>query len=84
MREDALRTTVELTDTNRERLLVTAARRKEKGFSAIVNEALDLFFTEDADHERRLREVLQLAGSISDETAERMHAHVRESRASWR
>jgi predicted DNA-binding protein len=38
-----MRTTIEIPDDQRARLLELAARRGEKGFSALVREALELY-----------------------------------------
>lgn len=43
-----MRTTIELSDEHRSRLVELAARRGEKGFSPIVEEALDLYFAREA------------------------------------
>ena len=42
-----MRTTVEIRDDQRAKLLEIAARRGEKGFSRVVQEALDLFLREE-------------------------------------
>src|SRR3972149_4767993 len=44
-----MRTTVEITDEQRARLLELAARRGEKGFSKLVQEALERFIDEVED-----------------------------------
>lgn len=82
--EVLVRTTVELKDEHRAHLLALAARRGEKGFSKIIEEALDQYFSgEDAMVEQR-RKVLALRGSISAEDAEHLRATSREIRDSWR
>jgi hypothetical protein len=79
-----MRTTIELTPTQRARLLATAARRGEKGFSAIVGEALDRYFDGEAARLDRLERALSAIGSISDEEADRMEADASAIRSPWR
>jgi len=82
----SVRTTVELTDRQRSRLLALAAARREKGFSSLVQEAIDRYLAEidAAEREAELRNGLAAIGSVGDEVAERMEATFRELRSSWR
>ncbi|MCB1008894.1 MAG: CopG family transcriptional regulator [Acidobacteria bacterium] len=81
-----MRTTVEISDEQRARLLALAAARGEKGFSKLVQEALDLYLEEIEGAERgaRIERALASIGSVSDEVAERMSRVSREIRESWR
>jgi biopolymer transport protein ExbB/TolQ len=79
-----MRTTIELTSTQRERLLAAAARRGEKGFSKIVGEALDRYFDEEAARLERVERALSTIGSISHEEADRMEADAAAIRSTWR
>jgi Arc/MetJ family transcription regulator len=81
-----MRTTIEIDDDVRAELLKSAAQAGAKGYSGIINEILKRHFgiRERLDREERARRLEALAGSISDETAERMHRTVRELREDWR
>jgi metal-responsive CopG/Arc/MetJ family transcriptional regulator len=79
-----VRTTIELSDDQRARLLAAAARRGEKGFSTLVQEAVDRYLQEEADRQERVRRALTLAGSLSDEAADALEASVRRLRETWR
>lgn len=79
-----MRTTVEITDEQRGQLLELAARRGEKGFSRLVQEALDRYLAESAGHREKLKEALEVLGSMSEEAAAGMESSVRELRSSWR
>ena len=81
-----MRTTVELTDEQRARLLELAARRGEKGFSKIVQEALDRYLAEHAvsAREARARGALSVLGTLGDKAADAMEERVRNIRAGWR
>ncbi len=63
-----MRTTIEIPDEQRARLLEIAGRRGEKGFSKLVQEALELYLN---DHERRdaVETAQRLQGRLSDEGA---------------
>lgn len=79
-----MRTTIELTPVQRERLLAAAARRGEKGFSSIVGEALDRYFDAEADRLERVERAISAIGSRSGESADRMEADAAGLRATWR
>jgi predicted transcriptional regulator len=81
-----MRTTIELTDDQRARLLALAARRGEKGFSRLVQQAIEEFLAKQAgeDYEARRKRALAAIGSLSDEEADEMRATVREMRKRWR
>jgi hypothetical protein len=79
-----MRTTIELRDDQRARLLALAAHRGEKGFSRIVEEALDRYFAEVEGRDRRRDEILALRGSLSAEDAAEIRANIRDLRRRWR
>lgn len=79
-----MRTTVEIRDDLRAKLLTLAAERGEKGYSRIVEEALELYLTERERSEEGLRELLALRGSLSDEDAEAVRGEIRKLRSGWR
>lgn len=81
-----MRTTIELDDEVRSALIQKAAERGDRGYSELVNEVLRRYLgiEDQLDREARAKRVRELAGSISDETAERMHRTVRELRERWR
>ncbi len=79
-----MRTTIEIPDDQRARLLEIAARRGEKGFSSIVQEALVQYFAEEEARDERIRMALGTLGTIDSEEADRMRASVTELRRSWR
>ncbi len=81
-----MRTTVELTPENHTALRELAARRGEKGYSRIVNDAIDRYVHADTQ-ERRARAIAALESSqgiISDEEGEELQANIRKWRESWR
>ncbi len=79
-----MRTTIEIRDEQRAKLLELAARRGEKGFSRLVQEALELYLDEIAARERRVDEALGAIGSLDDEDVKELRESVRRVRERWR
>lgn len=79
-----MRTTIEITAEQREQLMAIAARRGEKGFSKLVQQALDAFLkVRSRDAERRRRAVM-LKGALREPDAERLRDATHRIRESWR
>lgn len=64
-----MRTTVELDDELRAKLLSLAAKRGEKGFSRFVNEAVSLHLADLEGAREARRKALRLRGALSPEEA---------------
>jgi hypothetical protein len=80
----AMRTTVEIDDSQRAELLKLAAQRGDKGFSAIVREALDVYLKQHRAKREVVAQALKLRGSFSDDEADTLEASVRQLREKWR
>lgn len=77
-----MRTTIELTHRHHEALLVVARRRGLRGFSQVVQEALDAYLADlDGDE---VDSLLSLEGSLGDSEEREMRRRIQEARASWR
>jgi predicted transcriptional regulator len=79
-----MRTTIELRDDQRARLLEIAAQEGRKGFSHLIQEAVDRFLDEEADRRQEVAQALALVGAIGSEEAEALRTRTRELRVSWR
>jgi len=79
-----MRTTIEIPDELRAKLLELAARRGEKGFSALVAEAVARYVADEARRAERVREAVGSLGSLDDAAADALEVSVRELRAKWR
>ncbi|MGB8294919.1 MAG: hypothetical protein WCG85_05790 [Polyangia bacterium] len=79
-----MRTTVEITDAQRAGLLDLAARRGEKGFSRLVQEAVDRFLADEHAGKGRVEAALSLEGSMTAEAADELTASVARLRSNWR
>jgi len=79
-----MRTTIELPDDLRARLLAMAARRGEKGFSILVEEAVERYLDEHEKRRALVRDALSAVGSLSHEEGERIRDSARRARSTWR
>jgi predicted CopG family antitoxin len=79
-----MRTTIEITDEQRAKLLEAAGRRGEKGFSSIVKEALDQYFAGEAARRELIDRATEVIGSLTDEEADRLGSDTRRLRQTWR
>lgn len=79
-----MRTTIEITDEQRARLLDLAARRGEKGFSRLVQEALDTYLQEVQRRNEAVARALAVLGTFSEKSARRMKSSVETLRSQWR
>ena len=79
-----MRTTIELKDEHRARLLELTARRGEKGFSSLIAEALDAHLQRiDASEVARTR-ARRLRGCLSRKEADGLRKAAADLRESWR
>lgn len=79
-----MRTTVELKDEHRAKLLELAARRGEKGFSEVLAEAIDTYLLTLAQEKDKRRAALALRGSLTAEEGDELQQTARSLRDSWR
>lgn len=79
-----MRTTVEITDEQRAKLLELAAKRGEKGFSTLVQEALERYLEDIEEHDRRIRGARSVLGKMDEKSAQELEVVVRALRKTWR
>ena len=79
-----MRTTVELKPEYRSRLLAIAAKRGEKGFSSVLNEAVESYLSDEAVREKRRQSALRLRGALGRKEAAELLKRAASVRASWR
>ena len=88
MHDRSMRTTVEIKDEKLVKLKKMAAERGEKGFSGLIDEALDALFAQSElsseSDMRRIEAIKKLEGSWGEEFAEEVRARIAESRKHWR
>ncbi len=79
-----MRTTVELTEKQRAELLKLAAQRGMKGFSGLVQEAIDAFLVSQASRASLIEAALAMKGAFKGDAADEFEARTKSIRGSWR
>jgi metal-responsive CopG/Arc/MetJ family transcriptional regulator len=80
----ANRTTIELSQKNKAKLVSAAARRGLKGYSLVIDEALELYFQDESLRSEKVKAALAVQGSLSDSEADSLTERVSKVRAQWR
>jgi predicted transcriptional regulator len=79
-----MRTTIELKPEHRARLLELAARRGQKGFSFVIQEAVDAYLKTGGERDRQRQRALSLRGCLPVAEAKRLRRETAELRGFWR
>ena len=79
-----MRTTIDLTDEQRAELLRIAAKRGVKGFSSLVQEALDDYLKRQGAKEGAIASALSLKGCLKGKAAAEFEERVKSLREMWR
>jgi predicted transcriptional regulator len=79
-----MRTTIELKPEHRARLLELAARRGEKGFSSVIEEAVDDYLRRTTAGEQLRKRAISLRGKLRPAEAERLRSAAARIREHWR
>jgi metal-responsive CopG/Arc/MetJ family transcriptional regulator len=79
-----MRTTIEIPDNLRAKLLKVAAERGEKGFSHIMEEALDIYFEAHEGLREKQRRAVALKGLVQPNEAAKLRETTQKIRESWR
>ena len=73
-----------MTDSQRAKLLEIAAERGEKGFSRLVQEAIDQYLAWNEARKEQARAAQAVLGTFSDDAADALEDRVRHVRSAWR
>ena len=79
-----MRTTIEITNKQRAALLAIAAARGIKGFSAVVQEALDSYLADQVRDADSLAAAKAARGSLDPPEADQLADSCAQIRAQWR
>ena len=79
-----MRTTIEIADSQRARLLEIAGARGEKGYSSLIQEAIELFLKERQRKEGMVKAALAQRGALNDDEADEFEKRVQQIREDWR
>ncbi len=77
-----MRTTVEISDEQHQALSAVAQRRGIRGFSILVQEALDAYLADLETDE--VDALLALEGTLSESDADEMRSRIDDVRNTWR
>jgi len=78
-----MRTTVEISDRQRSILLALAAQRGLRGYSQIVQEALDEYIAGQTKKSKIKEKVLDMKGSWQPQESEQTRSRLMELREKW-
>lgn len=76
-----MRTTIDITDQQHRALTSLASRRGLRGFSLIVQEAIDAYLRDQDAAEVDL--LLSLEGSVNDDEESEIRRRIAEARSTW-
>jgi metal-responsive CopG/Arc/MetJ family transcriptional regulator len=79
-----MRTTIELSNEHRSSLHSLAARRGLRGYSQLIQEAVDLYIQESAGKESNAKHLLKMRGTWNKEEARKFQKRLREIRRYWK
>lgn len=79
-----MRTTIDIPDRMRAELLALAAKRRMRGYSEIIKEAIGFYLREMRIREKSRRQVLKLEGVWAAEDAETIAEAVESAWAGWK
>jgi hypothetical protein len=75
-----MRTTIELSDDHRSVLHFLAAQRILRGYSKLIQEAIDFYIKERVGRGNGVKHLLKMRGTWSKEEAKKFRKRVRETR----
>ncbi len=78
-----MRTTIELSDDHRSALHSLAARRGLRGYSKLIQEAIDFYIKEKVKKEDSIKQLLKMRGSWSGDEAKELRKRIEEIRRNW-
>jgi len=79
-----MRTTIELSNDHRSSLHSLAARRGLRGYSKLIQEAVDLYIREMTAKQGSAEHLLKMRGTWNKEDARKFQKKLREIRRNWR
>jgi hypothetical protein len=79
-----MRTTVEMKPEHRTALIALAARRGQKGFSAVLEEAIEVYLAGEDSRDAKRNALAALAGALTQEEADELRRTTTQIRETWR
>lgn len=84
MYDALMRTTIEIKDEHRARLLEIAARQGKKGFSGLIGEAIEAYLGRLEERGETIERALASRGKLTESEAVELGIQVAGSRDRWR
>ena len=79
-----MRTTIEISDRHRSILLSLAAQKGLRGYSGIIQEALDYYIEHQTRSADAKRDILKMKGSWKAEEIKKIRSKLTELRENWK
>jgi predicted transcriptional regulator len=83
-KERGMRTTIELSDDHRSALHSLAARRGLRGYSKLIQEAIDFYIKEKVKRRDGIKHLLKMRGTWSEEEAKKFRKRLKEIKRNWK
>ncbi|MDK2926523.1 MAG: hypothetical protein PWR31_213 [Bacillota bacterium] len=78
-----MRTTIELDNESRAKLMALAAKRGLRGYSELVQEAVTEYLAKEEQREQAVQEVMELSGSLSADEAKQVEEGIEATWKRW-
>jgi len=78
-----VRTTIELDNESRAKLMALAAKRGLRGYSELVQEAVTEYLAKEEQREQAVQEVMELSGSLSADEAKQVEERIEATWKRW-
>lgn len=82
--DDRMRTTIDLSDRHRSALHSLAVERGIRGYSRLIQEAIDLYIEKKAKKRGGVQHLLKMKGTWGEEEAKELRKRLEEIRRKWR
>jgi predicted transcriptional regulator len=79
-----MRTTIDLSDRHRSALHSLAVERGIRGYSRLIQEAIDLYIDKKAKNREGIQHLLKMKGTWSEEEAKELRKRLGEIRRKWK
>ena len=79
-----MRTTIELSNDHRSALHSLASQKGLRGYSKLIQEAVDLYLKETSRKRKSVNHLLKMRGTWSEEEARQIKKKLAEIRRSWK
>ena len=79
-----MRTTIELSDEHRSLLHSLAAQKGLRGYSKVIQEAVDLYISEKTTGRNGMKRLLKMKGTWDKEETKKFRQALKEIRRNWK